>query len=250
MFGLHPDHTKRTRYHIEDSFDLAEEVFRARVLVFAPATWNTHAPYVRQFLAFCNERLVDPFDATPYLLNVYLLQLAQKPVTYSVILATLKALSFMYRFYNSRDFTVDPLVTDVKKFLEKVCVTKSNKKSAFGSEQIRKIWDNIDKTGGIENLSLLDLRTFVISVFQHATFCHFSDIVRVTIDDLLFDVDYFKVHINYSKTDQTGKGQFVYVPRKSSTERSPHMLMCLYIHKIGLGHSTPGTLEYIFPPIV
>ncbi len=90
----------------------------------------------------------------------------------------------------------------------------------------------------------------MFAVFQHVTFCRFSDAVNVRTEDLLFDVDYFKIHISYSKTDQAGRGQYAYIPRLSSAYRSPHMLMCLYIQRLGLGHPSNDTLEYIFPPLV
>lgn len=124
---------------------------------------------------------------------------------------------------------------------------KIQQKDAFGSDEIRRIWDKIDtELGGVQNLSSSDLRTFVLAVFQHKTFCRFSDVKQLKLKDILFNVDYFKVHIKYSKTDQGGLGQNVYLTCNTSHSRNAHMLMCLFLQKI---HSDPTDQVYLFPPL-
>ncbi len=63
------------------------------------------------------------------------------------------------------NYTKESSVAALKKFAEKACTKKSNKKLPFGSAEIRKIWDRIDaEKGGVQNLNFKDLRTFMISV--------------------------------------------------------------------------------------
>jgi hypothetical protein len=139
---------------------------------------------------------------------------------------------------------------DVKKFMEKDCHHTANKKDALGSAEIRKIWDSIDqKHENVQNLNRSELRTFVMAVFQHKTFCRFSDLSVVKLDDILYDVDYFSVKIRCSKTDQGGKGQMVFMPKASSNLRDPHMLMCLYLHTMGFDDIPDGESVYLFPPL-
>ncbi len=241
--------TQAYAYHLRDPASEANSIFIARVLAFAPSTWYAHSSHTRKFRAFCEARSLNPFDSTHYIINLYLLHLSQNGVTYDSVKATMAALSFMFRFYFARDFTDDDTVRQVSRFVQKVSPKTCNKKSAYGSAEIRKLWDSIDDKGGIETLSLLDLRTFVLSVFQHTTFCRFSDISRIKLTDVLHTLDYFKISIDFSKTDQQGHGHFVYVPKLESAVRDPHMLMCLYINRIGTGHEDNTTLEYLFPPL-
>jgi len=241
--------TRAYRYHLEDAVEVANDIFKASVLVYAKSTWCTHSPYFQKFQDFCLVREVNPFDCTPSLINIFLLQQAQAGSTYGVIHSTLTALSFMYKFYMARDFTADQSVLDMKKFLEKICPKRNNQKSAFGSVQIRKIWDDIEKSGGIEKLSILELRTFMMSVFQHATFCRFSETANVTVADVVHDIDFFQIYIRYSKTDQAGTGSFAYLPKRSSAYRDPHMLLCLYVQKMGFDKDDTVT-QYLFPPLV
>jgi hypothetical protein len=129
-------------------------------------------------------------------------------------------------------------------------VHRSNKKDALGSTEIRKIWDSIDrKSGDVTKLNRSELRTFVMAVFQHKTFCRFNDISVVKLDDIVHDVDYFTVKISCSKTDQAGKGQVAYVPKSASPIRDPHMLMCLYLSTMGFDDVPDGEVVYLFPPL-
>jgi hypothetical protein len=89
----------------------------------------------------------------------------------------------------------------------------------------------------------------MLAVFQHQTFCRFSDAEKIQLSDVFHDVDYFKITIRYSKTDQQGEDQFVYLPKSSSPYRNAHMLMCLYIEKMGFEGLASSTDLYLFPPL-
>ena len=79
----------------------------------------------------------------------------------------------------------------------------SKKKAAFGSVEVRKCWDKIDmKFGGIQNLTKLELRAFVMAVFQHKTFCRFDDITKVQLSDILQHLDYFSDSKRYLMVKQ------------------------------------------------
>ena len=146
--------------------------------------------------------------------------------------------------------TIEQEVLDVKRFMEKVCPHVSKKKAEFGSMEVRQCWDKIDsKSGGIQNLSRLELRTFVMAVFQHKTFCRFNDISKIKLEDIIYHLDYFSVRICCSKTDQGGKGQSVFLAKSASAVRDPHMLMCLYLQTMGFDEVPDGEAVYLFPPL-
>ncbi len=176
-------------------------LFQARVLAFAPATWDKHTSALREFLEFCDSREVSPFECTPSVVNLFMLNAGQKGKPFGYIERFTSALSFFYQFFLVRNELERP-VLDVKKFMEKVCPHNVNKKDAFGSAEVRKIWDKIDTYGVILKLPKRDLRTFVLAVFQHKTFCRFSDAAAIKLSEVLHTVDYFKIKISCSKTDQ------------------------------------------------
>ena len=89
--------------------------------------------------------------------------------------------------------------------MQKVCPMLVRKKvlldlSKFANAGIK----FVSKFGGIQNLTKLELRTFVMAVFQHKTFCRFDDITKVQLSDILQHLDYFSVRICCSKTEPKG----------------------------------------------
>ena len=157
------------------------------------------------------------------------------------------AINFFNRFFLIRDIIVDNSVSAVLKFLEKTCPRNVHPRCGFGSVEVRKMWDKLEKkSNGIENLSLVELRTFVMAVIQRASLCRFSDIAQLKLSDLFYELDYFKIHIQFSKTDQNGIGQVAFIPRLSSGVRDPHGLMCLYF---SIMHEPQDEGIFPFPPL-
>jgi len=225
-------------------------ICKARILGYAVGTWTGYSTAIKGFLLFCKNRELNPFECTPSILNLYMLHEADKGRTVSFFEKFLNAWSFVTRFFLCQDFTKDQTVHDVQKFVSKACPRNVNRKKPFGASEVRKLWDAIDaKKGGIQYLNTHELRTFMIAVFQHQTFCRFDDLKNITLQDVFHDIDFFKIHLKFSKTDQGGKGQWLYLPKLSSGYRDPHMLMCLYIHHIELDQTVPSPHMYLFPPL-
>jgi integrase len=179
-----------------------------------------------------------------------MLSAIQDGSSFGGIEAFLSSLSFVYRFYNTPNFVLDPMVSEVKKFAMKTCEHLTNVKHAFGSAEVRAMWDALDeKYGGVQHLPKLELRTFMIAVFQHQTFCRFSDLAQIRLSDVIHDVDFFKIRIKYSKTDQGGEGGYVFLPKSASALRDPHMLMCIYIHRMDFATEARPEAVYLFPPL-
>jgi len=233
-----------------ESQEGAQQLLQARVLAYASSTWLRHRSAIRAFTSFCGARDLSIFSCTPYIVNLFLLNQAQDGVSYGKIQAFLDSLAFVLKFFGVRNFTDDPMVSVIKKFTQKTCEHLSNVKLPFGSAEVRAIWDSIDlKFGCFEKLPKKEMRSFMLAVFQHQTFCRFSDVEKITLSDVLHDVDYFKITIRYSKTDQGGEGQHVFLPKSSTPFRNAHMLMCLYIEKMGFKGLAGKTDLYLFPPL-
>jgi len=228
----------------------APQLLQARVLAYASSTWIRHRSSIKPFTVFCAARDLSIFSCTPYIVNLFILNQTQDGVSYGKVQSFLDSLAFILKFFGVPNFADDPMVTTVKKFAEKTCEHLRNAKLPFGSAEVRAIWDSIDvKFGCFENMPKKELRSFMLAVFQHQTFCRFSDAEKIQLSDVFHDVDYFKITIRYSKTDQQGEDQFVYLPKSSSPYRNAHMLMCLYIEKMGFEGLASSTDLYLFPPL-
>lgn len=182
------------------------------------------------------------------MVNLYVLHLAKNNYRIGAIDTFISSLSFIYRFYQTQNFTEDKSVCDLKQFVAKVCPKKGNKKQPFGATEVRQIFDKLcEKSGPPSTWSKLQLRTFMLAVFQHKTFCRYSDVMQIKLSDILFDTEYFKIHIRQSKTDQKGEGSFVYLPKQPNSFLDPHMLLCLYVHGMNFDENDPDV--YLFPPL-
>jgi len=253
VLGLNPNdviNTPAFDLEFQEAAQDVDNLLRARVLAYSISTWKTHASGIKGFLSFCSGRELDPFECTPSILNLYMLHAAQSGKSKGFFDSFLSSWSFVSRFFLCTDYTKHNSVREVKKFTEKACSKKSNKKLPFGAPEVRKIWDKIDtEIGGVAKLKTKDFRTFMLAVFQHKTFCRFSDLKNLKLEDVFHNVDYFKIHVKFSKTDQQGNGQWLFLEKESSVFRDPHMLMCLYIHHLELDSSLPSPHMYLFPPL-
>jgi hypothetical protein len=231
------------------AYEEADDLTRCRFLAYATTTWKRHASSIRCFLDFCKSRELNFFDCTPSIINLFLLKVAQDGKTTGFMDSFIDAYNFIVKFYDMPSFAAESVVSDVRKFVEKVTVRNSRLRAAFGSAEVRKLWDSMEENfGSVESWSKLNLRTFVMSVFQHRTFCRFSDLEKIKLEDVIFNADYFKIFIRCSKTDQTGQGSYVYVPKCTTGFKDAHMLMCVYIQMMEFNDCT-STDMYLFPPL-
>jgi site-specific recombinase XerD len=251
VFGLAEEQVTPTpayRQHQLLGQQEAEEVLLAKILAYAPTTWASHATAFKEFQKFCDLRQISPFECVPQTLNVFLLSLAGKNASVASVEAKLNSISFCLRFFTTADITKDVIVEPVKKFVMKVCPKTSNLKAPFGAGEVRKLWNFIEnKYKDLSRVPLVELRSFVLAVIQYHSFCRFSDLAVVKLSDVLFELDYFKVEIQYSKTDQAGTGQEAFILKSVDSIHDPHMLMCLYLQVLD---SYDVQNLYLFPPLV
>ena len=79
---------------------------------------------------------------------------------------------------------------------------------------------------------------------MHKTFCRYSCISRVQLKHVHYDIKFFKFFIPYSKTDITGRGDWVFIPCDSGT-KSAYSLICYYFQKMNFENDD----DFVFPPM-
>jgi site-specific recombinase XerD len=250
VFGLDPQEINNTPAAglFKSSYATnADEVVRAKILAYAVSTWQSYASKFKEFKRFCDKSEILITDCCPPTVISFVLKMAAEGKSVGSINGYITAIEFTFRWFLLTDLKSDPHMADIKKFVEKTCPKTTNKKQALSVAEIRKIWDKLlHEFGALENIPLLKLRTFTMTVIQHASFCRFSDISHLKLDDVVYNFDHYTVNIRYSKTDQEGRGQVAYIPKNENQLRCPHMLMSLFIHKI---HNDPDPDVYLFPPL-
>ena len=238
--------------YFEDFQDLtADEVewtIKCKILRYSWNTWKKHTSANLFYFQMCESRDIDSYPVNVGILNLSLLSLAQKGKSIGVIESAVNAISFFSEFLGCGSIAGHYNVKQMQKFLSKVCVKRTNKKEGLRAHHIRKIWNKMEKIG-LHKLKKSTLRSFVMAVFMHSTFCRFSDAVQLKVDDLVYHENYFDVKINFSKTDQNGEGQYCILPNNNSP-RNPHKLMCLYLQTMGFSEVDDAVDHvYLFPPL-
>ena len=135
-------------------------------------------------------------------------------------------------------------IKNLFKCVSKLAEKKCKKKDGLEYKELKILWDKIKVNGGISSLTSNELRTFTIIVFCYHTLCRFSCVKVIKLSDLKFENDYFDINVVRSKTDQSGHGQNVLLP-KLEGDCDPHLLMCLYLNSVHFN----GEENYLFPPL-
>jgi hypothetical protein len=147
------------------------------------------------------------------------------------------------------DYSKERAVRDVLKYVEKVAVKNCNKKNAFGEAEVVKCYDSlVKKFGLLQNWSKLQLRTFVMAVFQFKTFWRFSDVQKIKLKNVQYDKEFFKFLISTSKTDQRGDGEFVYLTSSVNDTLNVFSIFCTYLHVMDFD-SVKSENVFLFPPL-
>jgi hypothetical protein len=186
---LQPDQVFRMPAYRMLTRDYAEHqnaVVKAKILAYSLSTWRGHISSYQGFLKFCNAKQVDPVTCTPPTIGIYLLELAGAGKSIGVINRAMLSITFIHKWFLLADLSNDQQIVEILQFLSKTCPRVCNTKQALGVREIRKVWDALlVKYGDITHVPDIQLRTFVMLVTQHASFCRFSDISTVRLNDLL-----------------------------------------------------------------
>ena len=250
-FGASSTTTKKLPLYLElikFSDNEIVNLLQLRVVCFASSTWINYASALKPYINFCKIRKIPLYPVDTSILDLCVLKLVQDRKTTAVIDNLFKAVIFASNFLGCKLSFQDRHIKNTIKFVSKICNTSNRQKDGFDSKDIRKIWNEIEDNGGLKNLSMAELRTFVMAVFSHHTLCRFSCANVLKLNDLFFHKDYFELFVKFSKTDQEGKGQFTILPYKQGPY-NPHRLMCLYIQALNIDESNFETM-YLFPPLV
>jgi hypothetical protein len=227
----------------------ANVIAKSRFLAFAENTWKRHASNIRSVVRFLSDKGLGLFECNAQTLCLFLLAEVTKGKTVSVIEAAVDAYGFVTKFFDMADCSKQRAVRDVLKYVEKVAVKNSNKKNAFGEAEVIKCYDSlVKKFGLLQNWSKLQLRTFVMAVFQFKTFCRFSDVEKIKLKDVHYDIEFFKFLISTSKTDQRGDGEFVYLTNSVNDPLDVFSIFCTYLHVMEFDNVESENV-FLFPPL-
>ncbi len=178
---------------------------------------------VKPFLKICSE-----FPIHLVKLKLFLLNEAEQGRSFIVLERIISALNFICDILEYPKINTTKL-RKLKRYLRKVSKPKRLVRKGFQRHHLNKIWKNVCKYG-LNNLTLTELRTFVMINVLYYTGTRFSCIQNLKLSDITYSNDFLQCTITKSKTDQSGNGHIVYIPFVPTY--NPLKLICLYLNVI------------------
>ena len=217
--------------------------FKAVILRYSVTTLKQYVKNAKKFFKFSSLNQFRSLPIDQCCLELFLIDCREKGVHKTSYRCFVSAVKFVQTIYGY-DESFSKTFENVLKYLEKFSVVKRLNRVGFQKEKLVSLWHSVSKAGGLNSLSMLELRTFVIINFCYYTMCRFNCISKVKIDNLYFQKEYVKILISSSKTDQHAEGQYVYLPKMS--KNCPVKLLCNYIH---IYEFDSMENPFLFPPL-
>jgi site-specific recombinase XerD len=165
----------------------------------APNTRTAYASDFRAFETWCAARGLEPMPATPATVAVYLADLATRGRKYAGIARALSSIAATHRARNAPWTRGAPAVTEVMHGIARRHGTAPSKKAPVGDVELAALLGTLGvDLRGLRDRALLTVGWF--GAFRR------SEIVALTVADVLFERDGLRVTMRRSKTDQEGKG--------------------------------------------
>ena len=168
---------------------------------------------------------VSPMPSEEIHIIIYLLTLLQTGKNYPVIKSTLYAIKFFHKIIGFEEPCKTNLTTLILEGIKRICCHTTQKKDPITPEQLQKIYELL----GGERMTLLNLRTLLISVLSFMGFLRFSEVITLTLGDIIIHETHISIFIEKSKTDVYRDGYWVYLAKLHSSSLCPKSLLEKYI---------------------
>ena len=207
------------------------ELFRAQIMSFSVNTVKNYSLRCKEFFNFSKKRSEKAFPVRISLLNLFLLKEGNSGKSIGSLKYFIAILDFFCKIFGYGTVGAEKTVKNTLKFLEKMCKKVTRYRKPLTNDILEKLFENIDKKGGIEKLEFIQLRTLIMITVCYYSLMRFDDIRNIELSDIIRESNFFKFNINYSKTDQAGNGQSAYVI-STDTKYDPYFLVKDYLKKL------------------
>jgi site-specific recombinase XerD len=188
---------------------LAPEIERARRYVAAAQAAGTERVYGigwADFCAWCAFRRVEPLPAHPAAVAMYLSFLADRGLSAASIGQRAAAIAHQHRKAGHDAPTTNPVVQDALRGIRRTIGAAPRRKSAATADRIRLMLDACPQ-------NMIGIRDRALLALGFAGALRRSELVALQVADLEEVPDGYRVTIRRSKTDQTGQGHEIVIPR-------------------------------------
>jgi site-specific recombinase XerD len=173
----------------------------------AASTRRAYRADYAAFGAWCRERGLCPLPADPQTMAWHISAIAQAGLSVSSIGRRLAGVAYAHKLAQEENPTAAEEVKVVLAGIRRTVGTAPRRKQAATADRVRQMLDACDTR------TMLGLRDRALLALGFAGAFRRSELVALRVEDLTECPDGFRVLIRRSKTDQTGEGQEIVVPR-------------------------------------
>ena len=149
-----PVYLKYNKYSVADRYMLV----KAKLLGYSLNTFSRHLSYGSKIFSHLESLPQTEFPPREADVELFLIELAKSGHSYSSVEGYLASLNFVLTFFGYESVHVK----NIKVYLSKSCPKKKIERQGFQKDLLTLLWKNICKKGGVENLSMKDLRSFTL----------------------------------------------------------------------------------------
>jgi integrase len=206
---------------------------KARAFAQAARADRTRSAYEgqwRTFVAWCDERALQPFPAEPATLALYLTDRASagiKPASLDVAVAAITAKHRAGGVAADRLPHKHPQVADIRRGIRRSKGTAPRRVAPVMVDELRRM------TSALPD-SLIGKRDRALLVVGFAGALRRSELVALDVDAVEFGTDGLTITIRRSKTDQEGKGARIGLPFGSDPDTCPVRTLRAWLESSGV----------------
>jgi site-specific recombinase XerD len=172
----------------------------------AAATRRAYASDFRAFVVWCDARGLEPLPATPTVVATFLAAQATAGIKAATLARRAAAIRHAHALKGLEPPTHSEIVKTTMRGIRRAIGTRPEQKAAATAERVALMISLIpDTLGGLRDRALILLG--FAGAFRR------SELVALTVADLVETPEGYRVTIRHSKTDQEGAGQEVAIPR-------------------------------------
>lgn len=201
--------------------ELAEAVRKYAQASQADNTRRAYEIARREFEHFCTEHSVSAWPAAPETVAAYLSDLAERGYAYATIVVHRAAIATFHRvvLLSNPAPTSDPRVRAVMTGIRRTKGTSQKRRDPITWASLTLLFEHLGER------EIARLRDKAIILFGITTALRGDEIRRVEMSDVRFYPEGIAVSIRKSKTDQTGRGRVVRIPRLPDDPLCPVMAL-------------------------
>ena len=209
---------------------IEETVEQAKEYAKASQAENTQRAYksdLADFTRYCDAHGFDPLPASPQTVALYLTDLSSTKsvrsnsgemvaASFATILRRMVAIAQNHKRAGLPNPVADPHVRSIVAGIKRTRGTAQRKKTALTGDRLKEVLAAIE--GEPTSSTLKGKRDRAMLLLTWFTACRRSEIAALNVEDLRFERTGLVVTIRKSKTDQTGAGREIGVPRIADRE--------------------------------